>query len=224
MGPPPGTGTVVGTGTGGGTGGGISSGSMCDAYPKCAMAKNVTNPDGSKSNADCKEGLYCLDQPGCPCRPHCWGMPKPRCPPELVSAELAALQAILAAAYEELKADPDMDGLSCGWIGNLFRCGPECDQVAYKFEPIVKRLIRQETNRDSNGDGVPDGAQFKCVEFVGLFDSGCLPCDLAAHVFFGIKLDGKLVYYIDPWRHPDANPRPIDQCPNTPDDPRTLSR
>jgi hypothetical protein len=176
------------------------------------MAKNVTNPDGSMSNVDCMVGSYCLDQPGCPCRPHCWGTPKPRCPPELVAAEMAVLQAILVAAYAELKADPAMGGLSCGWIGNLFRCGPECDQVSSKFGPIVDRMIAAEKAK-------PNGVKFKCVEFVGLFDSGCLPCDLAAHVFFGIKIDGKLVHYIDPWRHPDANPRPMSKCPNSPDDP-----
>ena len=66
------------------------------------------------------------------------------------------------------------------------------------------------------------GITFTFYEVVTLFEEGWLPCDLAAHVYLGIKnkTTGDIVYVFDPWRCGDAVPIDPENNPNgEPDDP-----
>lgn len=130
------------------------------------------------------------------------------CTPEDIAKEMKAIQDALTVIC--IKLQQKFPGLGCGWIGNVFKCGPKCNEVSDEFWNLWNKYGPK---------------NLKCVKVVPLFDSGCLPCDVLAHIWMGIEVkqcDGswKLLYFFDAWRFGNCDIKPIGQCSNTPTTPK----
>jgi hypothetical protein len=134
-------------------------------------------------------------------RPHGYSSPdktKLKVTSSTCDDELAKLELIYKNVIAQLEIQ--YPNLGMGWCGNVTGLAPKCDQVADKFQRLITPLLTQ--------------ANFKCLQVVALFDSGPLPMDLCAHIYFGVKINGQVSLYLDPWRYgKDPNIYRF-KCPN----------
>ncbi len=115
-------------------------------------------------------------------------------------AEFAKLQQIYNEVIDALETE--FPYLGWGWCGNMTGLGPKCDQVSDAFARIIRPKLR--------------AANFRCLTVVNIFDSGPLPGDLCAHVYFGVKHTGedRIILYLDPWRYGTDKNIWRFKCPN----------
>lgn len=101
-----------------------------------------------------------------------------------------------AFVYATQKVKKEHPGLGRGWLGNVTGTGPKCNVVHDAYAPHVRNYLQK------------SGIEFRYYQPVTVFDAGCLPYDLAAHVYMGIGTvpesimdEPDLVGWYDPWRY-----------------------